>query len=47
MYICFLSKLSYMFRRVIHHPQGEFRVTCSKRSAFYNDIALIVSQSIK
>jgi len=36
-----------MFRHEFQHAQREFHITCSKRLAFYIDVALIVSQSIK
>jgi len=43
----FLQKLSYMFRRVLHHPQGELHIIGSKLPAFYKVLTLIVSQVIK
>ena len=35
-----LLNLSYMFRCVTHHRQGEHRITCSKPSACCNDVVL-------
>jgi len=42
-----LPNLSYMFRCVLHHPQAELHITCSKPSAFYKVVILVEFQNIK
>jgi hypothetical protein len=36
-----------MFWWVKNQPQGEFRITCSKLSAFYKVVTLVKLQNIK
>ena len=43
----FLPYLSYMFRCVLHHPQGELRITCSNYLIFIMLLPLVVFQNLK
>ena len=46
-HIClFVPNFPFMFRRALHQPKEELRLTCSKLPAFYKTAILIVPQSI-
>jgi len=40
------SNVSYMFRRILHHPQGRTLFTCSKLSAYCNVVTLVTKHTV-
>jgi len=46
-YLYLLPDLSYMFWCVLHNPKGKIHITCSKLSARYKVVTLVVLQNLE